>query len=156
MISGSALSYDVIYTDMQAESRKLLPKSVLSRKPEYKVRGNRMAIYLDGITGSHYEMCFRQAYHEIALHFQSTPTRSLARRQAFDPHLQGLSSKVGKTIRSGKLENRGWMRIWIELPTKTLTETLAKDYTELFTLFITETFPILQSMYEQEELEKMK
>ena len=150
----STIDYETFYSQMRTNLRTLLPENILAHKPEYKVRGNRMAIYLDQIAGSHYEICFRQGYHEFALHFESTPERSLARRQVFDPLLVQLSEKVGKQVRSGRHENCGWMRIWIELPVAPLTEKLVTEYTELIVRFMTATFPALKTRYQQESAEK--
>ena len=91
MTKNDLNSYKAFYDQMIASLRANLPSPILARKPEFRVKSNRLQIFLDGIRGSHYEMCFRRDYHEFALHFESTPGRSLARRQAFDPHLQELS-----------------------------------------------------------------
>ena len=156
----SSLGYDNFYTEMQARLRTLLPDNILDCKPKYKVDGNRMQISLDQITGSHYEICLRHSdYHEIALHFESTPERSLARRQAFDPLLKQISDAVSsdtvrRHVQSGKHENRGWMRVWIECPIQPLTESLLSEYTDVFARFIMATFPTLEKIYQQEEAEK--
>jgi hypothetical protein len=149
-MSESILDYETFYSEMQTRFRKLLPARILSLKPVYKVRSNRMAIYLDRITGSHYEICLRQTYHEIALHFESTPERSLERRRAFDPLLNELSKKLGRHVQAGKHENKGWMRVWIECPIAPLTEKLLAEYVDLFARFIMATFPTLEKMYLQE------
>lgn len=99
-------------------------------------KSNRMHITLSDITGLHYEICLRQDYHEIALHFQSTPERSLARRQVFDPKLSDLSTALGRHVQSGKLENRGWMRVWIECPLAPTTEALLAEYSDVLPILL--------------------
>ncbi|MBU0511573.1 MAG: hypothetical protein KKD28_13260 [Chloroflexi bacterium] len=153
-MDASILDYEAFYTELQARLRTLLPDNILAYKPDYKVRSNRLQIFLDRITGSHYEICLRCSYHEIALHFESTPERSLARRQGFDPLLKYLSDTLGRRVRSGKHENRGWMRVWIECPKHPLTMELLDEYTELFAHFIMITFPKLEMIYQQEKAEK--
>ena len=158
-MNTSSLGYDTFFTEMQTRLRTLLPDNILARKPEYKVRSNRMQIFLDRITGSHYEICLRGDYHEIALHFESTPERSLARRQVFDPLLKQISDAVSsdtvrRHVQSGKHENCGWMRVWIECPIQPLTESLLSEYTDVFARFIMATFPTLEKIYQQEEAEK--
>ena len=147
-MDSQTLSYDVFYSEMQARLKWLLPQEVIARKPEFKVRSNRMHIVLDRITGSHYEICLRREYHEIALHFQSTTERNLERRRAFDPLLEELSKTLGYPVRSGKLENQGWMRIWIERPVRPVTQDLLDEYTGIFSRFITTTFPTLEMIYQ--------
>jgi hypothetical protein len=147
------LSYEEVHAQLKSDLLKLFPTEVRSRKPDFKIKGNRMAIYLDRMPGCHYEICFRGAYYEFALHFQSTPERSLERRQAFDPHLSDLTHKMGFTVMSGKLENKGWMRVWYQFSPEDLTPQKVEIYTGLFIKFIAATFPILKRVYEQEEME---
>jgi len=156
LMDTSNLDYDTFYTEMQARLCTLLPGNILARKPRYKVRGNRLQIFLDRdrITGSHYEICLHRSYHEIALHFESTSERNLARRQVFDPLLKQLSDTVDRHVQSGKLENRGYMRVWIKCPKQSLTESLLAEYTDVFARFIMATFPTLEMIYQQEKAEK--
>jgi hypothetical protein len=146
--------YEDFFGEMQNHLLAKFSQSILVRRPRFKVRGNRMQIYLNLIRGSHYEMCFRRKYHEFALHFESTPGRSLARRQAFDPHLRKLSERIGHNVRSGPHENRGWMRVWVQLPPVEPILPLLEQYKELFLRFIEATYPILEEVYMQEAAEK--
>jgi hypothetical protein len=146
--------YEDFLGEMQNHLLAQFSQSILVRKPRFKVRGNRMQIYLDLIRGSHYEMCFRRKYHEFALHFESTPGPSLARRQAFDPHLRKLSERIGHNVRSGPHENRGWMRVWVQLPPVEPILPLLEQYQELFLRFIEATYPILEAAYIREAAEK--
>ena len=148
-----SLPYEIFYERLIQYLRANLPLEVSRRKPKYKTRSNRMQIFLEDIKGSHYEMCFRRGCHEFALHFESTPSRSLSRKQAFDPHLDSLGEKLGEVIRSGPHENRGWMRVWMEQPTRELTTSILEKYQVLFTRFVAITFPILERDYLQEEYE---
>jgi len=145
---GASLSYDTAFEQIQAGLRKRFSPELTYRKPRFEhSTPNRMRIYLDNISGSHYELCFRQAYFEFALHFESASLMSLERRQFFDPHVQELTQKVGKTVRSGPLENRGWMRVWFELPHETITAPKVEWYTDLFARFMIATCPILLEVY---------
>ena len=91
MIKSKFKPYDLFYDQMIHYLRVNLANHIIARYPEFRVRSNRLQIILDGIRGSHYEMCFRRAYHEFALHFESTAARSISRRQAFDSLLHELS-----------------------------------------------------------------
>jgi hypothetical protein len=146
------LSYEAAYAQIQPELQKRLPVEARLRKPQFHVRGNRMHFTLDRITGSHYEMCFRRDYYEFALHFESTLARNVERLQAFEPHINELSQKLGHDINHGNLENKDWKRIWIQLGIEPLTQQKVEYYIDLFSKFIAATFPILQRTYEQSEL----
>jgi hypothetical protein len=147
-------SYETFYGEMIANLRANFSAPILARKPEYRVKSNRLQIFLNGMRGSHYEMCLRRKYHEFALHFESTPGPSLARRQAFDPHLRELSQKIGHNVRSGPHENRGWMRVWVQLPPMESIMPLLEKYQDLFLRFIEATYPILEAVYVREEAER--
>ena len=142
-----ANEYTEFYDRLIKDLRNGLPKSILARDPDFKVRSNRLQIYMDGISGSHYEMCFRRNYHEFALHFESTPERSLERRKAFDPYIDELSIKLNYNVNSGPLENRGWMRVWVQLPPTRPILPMYNKYQDLFQSLIIETYPILESLY---------
>jgi hypothetical protein len=154
MTENDSKSYKAFYDHLITNLRINLPSPILARKPEFRVRSNRMQIFLERLRGSHYEMCFRRKYHEFALHFESTAGRSLARRQAFDPHLRELSQKIGHNVRSGPHENRGWMRVWVQLPPVEPILPLLEHHRELFLRFIEATYPILEAVYIQEATEK--
>jgi hypothetical protein len=145
---GKTLTYEAVHDQMKSNLLKGFPAEVRSRKPDFKIRGNRNAIYLDRMPGSHYEICFRRDYYEFALHFQSTAERSSERRQAFDPHLSNLSHRIGVTVKAGKLENKGWMRVWYQFSPEPLTPQKVQFYTDLFIKFVEATFPILKQVYE--------
>ena len=102
--------YDLFYERLIADLRETLPQAVQDRQPDFEKRSNRLRIKVTGITGVHYEMCFRQDYHEFALHFESTPEISLSRREAIDPYLETMSLSLNYYVQSGPLENKGWMR----------------------------------------------
>jgi hypothetical protein len=146
-INNHEISYEIFDEEMISRLRELVPSRFMMRKPKFKVRSNRMQIYLDRITGSHYEICLRKQYHEMALHFESTPERSLERRQAFDPLLGQIRQEIGHRVNSGPLENRGWMRIWIERPVRARTQELLDEYVDIFARFIEATFPTLEEIY---------
>lgn len=140
--------YDEIYEQITAGLKQRFPIGVTRRKPEFKhTAPNRLQIYLQGITGAHYEICFRTMYYEFALHFESTPAISLKRRQAFDPYLLKISNEVGQNVKADKLENNGWMRIWYEQNRDPITEKHINRYIEDYSRFIKATFPILESLY---------
>jgi hypothetical protein len=147
-----SLPYDAIFEQIKAGLMRQFPVEIKYRKPvfEHTPNRNRMRIYLDGIAGSHYEICFRQAYFEFALHFESTPARSLARRQAFDPHREKLTKQVGVLVKTGPVENKGWMRVWFEQKREPITDSQKIElYTDLFSRFIIATSPILIEAYEK-------
>ena len=146
--SSKDQAYDAIFEQFQAGLIQRFPPEVTYRKPRFEhSRTNRMRIYLDRISGSHYEICFRGGYTEFALHFESTPAKSLERRQAFDPHLQALTQKVGALVRSGRLENKGWMRVWYEQKREPIDQARIALYIEQYSRFIAGTFPILEKVY---------
>ncbi len=41
-------------------------------KNRYEIKNNRMQIFLDSNQSNHYEVCFRDNFLEIALHFESS------------------------------------------------------------------------------------
>ena len=144
------LSYDAIYELIKAGLKQQFPPEVAYLKPEFEhSTPNRIRIYLDRnrIKGAHYEICFRGGYYEFALHFESSSTKSLERRQAFDPHLQELTNQVGQTVKSGALENGGWMRVWYEQKHEQIDEGKTMSYIDHYSRFIAATFPILVTLY---------
>ena len=140
--------YDAIFEQIQAGLMQRFPHEVTYRKPHFEHSApNRLRIYLDRISASHYEICFRGGYYEFALHFESTPAKSLERRQAFDPHLQELTQQVGALVRSGPLENKGWMRVWYEQKREPINQVKIALYIEQYSRFVAGTFPILAKVY---------
>lgn len=107
MRSVTGINNQILYAKMESELRSILPEEILARNPVFKLKGNRNHIFLNWITGSHNEICFRRLYLEIALHCESTPIRSMERRQAFDLQAHDLSHKFGQFVRSGIHENQG-------------------------------------------------
>jgi len=72
----------------------------------------------------------------------------LERRKAFDPLLQDLSTTVGKYVKSGPLENRGWMRVWFENKNEMISQEKIAMYIDQYSKFIAATFPVLVKLYE--------
>ena len=142
--------YDSIFEQIIAGLIERFPPEVMHHKPEFEhSQPNRMRIYIDRdrIKGSHYEICFRGGYYEFALHFESSPAKSLERRQAFDPHLQELADQVGQFIKSGPLEKKGWMRVWYERKHEHIDQEKIKLYIDQYSRFVAATFPILAKLY---------
>jgi hypothetical protein len=144
--------YADVYEQIQAGLQNSFSIHTLFRKPQFKIKNNRMQIFLDQNKESHYEICFRRDYYEFVLHFESTPARSIARRQTFDPYLDEFTLKVGQPVRSGKHEDQGWMRVWFQLTPEPLDSQKAEKYTSLFTNFMEATLPILEKIYETDGL----
>jgi hypothetical protein len=143
-------SYDVIFEEIKAGLIQRFKPEFAFHKPDFDhSTPNRMRIYPDRnlIKGSHYEICFRQKYFEFALHFESTSEISLERRQAFDSHLQELTKQVGTLVRSGPLENKGWMRIWYEQKREPIDKEKILLFIDQYSRFIAATFPILSKIY---------
>jgi predicted transglutaminase-like cysteine proteinase len=145
------LTYDEIFEKIIGDLKLSLPKEILNQRPEFEhSQPNRLRIYLNKslFSGTHYEICFRKTYNEFALHFESTPAKSLERRQSFDPFLNDISKKVGQFIKSGPLENKGWMRIWYERKKGSVNEELVERYVDEYSRFIAATYPILANVYQ--------
>ena len=141
-------SYDTIFEQIQAGLNHKFPPGVTFHNPSFEHSApNRLRIFLDEIKGSHYEICFRRAYYEFALHFESTPALNLERRQPFDSSLDVLTNIVGILVRSGPLENKGRMRIWYEQKHEPIDRGKIIQYIDLYSRFITATFPILLKVY---------
>lgn len=144
-------SYDIIFEQIKLGLLDRFPREAINTKAEFEhSTPNRMRIYFNRtrIKGSHYEICFRGNYYEFALHFESSPAKSLERRQAFDSHLGDLSNKIGRNIMSGKLENRGWMRVWYEESPDQIDQVKINAYIDVYSRFILSTYPILAELYE--------
>jgi len=149
-LNSASESYDVIYEQMKAGLVKRFPPALIRLKPEFEHSApNRIRIYLDRdrIKGTHYQITFRREYYEFALHFESSREMSLKRRQAFDPHLDELTKQVGILVRSGPVENRGWMRVWYEQNREPIGQDQIKLYIDQYSRFIAATFPILAKLY---------
>jgi hypothetical protein len=143
--------YDNIFGQIKAGLNERFPPEINHHLVEFEHSApNRLRIYFDRnrIKGSHYEICFRRDYFEFALHFESTPTKSLVRRRAFDSHLNEITNEVGQKTKSGPLENNGWMRIWYERKPETIDQEKIKLYIDQYSNFINITFPILIRLYE--------
>jgi hypothetical protein len=141
--------FDTIFEQIIAGLIQRYSPEVANRHPRYDhSTPNRLRIYLDRIKGTHYEICFRQNYYEFALHFESSPSISLERRKAFDPHIDQISSQVGERIKSGPLENKGWMRIWYEFKREQIDQEKIDLYIDRFARFVAATFPILECMFD--------
>ncbi len=141
--------YDAVFEQIIAGLIQRYSPEVANRYPRYDhSTPNRLRIYLDRIKGTHYEICFRQNYYEFALHFESSPSISLERRKVFDPHINQISSQVGERIKSGPLENKGWMRVWYERQREQIDQEKINLYIDRFSRFIAATFPILVNMFD--------
>ena len=143
--------YELFYNKMQARLEALLPKPIPVKRLKFEIKGNRMSIYIPGFPGSHYEICFRGSYHEIALHFQSTLNKNESRLAKFKPFQITLKNKLNQNIEIGRLENKDWRSVWIALPPQQFSDVLLEPYSDLLAKFMVETFPILQSAYRDEE-----
>jgi len=144
------LSYDVIFEQLINGLKRSLSKEITVQKPEFEhSTPNRLRIYLDRnkFSGVHYEICFRQAYYEFALHFESTPARNLERRQFFDPHLEEITNLVGQIVKSGPLENQGRMRVWYEHKREPIDQEKINIFIEHYSRFMIATYPILNKVY---------
>ena len=141
--------YDSIFEQIKAGLIERFPPEVTYRKPKFEHSApNRMRIYLDRITGSHYQITFMRDRYEFALHFESTPAISLKRRQAFDPHVQELTKQVGVLVRTGPIEKNGWMGVWYELKPEAIDKEKIKLYIDQYSRFVAATFPILVKLYD--------
>jgi len=144
-----SIPYDAIFEEIISGLIQRYPPEFINRNPKYdRSASNRLRIYLDRMKGAHFEICFRRDYYEFALHFESSPAISLERRGAFDPFIEQLTTSVGVKIKSGPLENRGWMRIWYELKNEPVTQEKVNLYMDHYSRFIAATFPILEKMFE--------
>jgi len=145
------LSNDEIFEKIIEGLKINLPDEILHYKPDFKhSRPNRLQIYLDKnlFPGSHYEICFRQDYFEFALHFESSTAMNLERKQAFDSHLNEISDKTGQFVKSGKLENKGRMRVWFEHKKGSVTEEQIQKFIDEYSRFMVATYPILAKIYQ--------
>lgn len=143
--------YDTIFEQIKLGLLDRFPREAIYTKAEFEhSTPNRMRIYFNRarIKGSHYEICFRGNYYEFALHFESSPAKSLERRQAFDSHLGDLTSQIGRNIKSGKLENRGWMRVWYEESPEQIDQVKIEIYIDSYSRFIAATYPLLAKLYD--------
>lgn len=146
------LTFDEIFEIIIEGLKRNLPTHIINNHTvfDHTPGRNRLRIYVNKnyFPGSHYEICLRQDYSEFALHFESTPAKNMERRQAFDSHLNEISEKVGQNINSGKLENKGWMRIWYERKKGTVNEELVKLYVDEYSRFMLATYPIMVNVYQ--------
>jgi hypothetical protein len=141
-------NYDIIFEQIKTGLIERFPPEVTYRKPRFEYStSNRMRIYLDRIPGSHYQITFMRDRYEFALHFESTPNKSLERRQAFDQHLQKLTEQVGTLVKSGRIENKGWMGVWFEKKVEMISPEHITLYIDQYSKFISATFPILEKLY---------
>lgn len=141
--------YKDIFDQIKAGLFHRFPSAVIYRKPDFRYsHRNRMQIMLDRITGSHYQITFMGERYEFALHFESTPVKSLERRQAFDPFIKELTKQVGTLVKSGPIENMGWMGVWYERKPETIDQEKIKLYIDQYSRFIAVTFPILVKLYD--------
>jgi hypothetical protein len=141
-------TYNEIFDLIKAGLIQRFLPNILQRKPDFRYsHRNRMQIMLDRISGSHYQITFMRDRYEFALHFESSPPISLTRRKAFDPHLQELTSQVGQLVKSGPIENKGWMGVWYERKVEMIDQEKVKLYIDQFSKFISATFPILAKLY---------
>lgn len=143
--------YDIIFEQIKLGLLDRFPREAIYNKAEFEhSTPNRMRIYFnrERIKGAHYEICFRGNYYEFALHFESSPAKSLERRQAFDSHLGDLTNQIGRKIKSGPLENKGWMRVWYEESPEQIDQEKIKIYIDSYSRFITTTYPILANLYD--------
>lgn len=145
-------NYAVVFEQIIANLKSHMTPEIYLRNPRFEVRGNRLQIFLDGISGSHYEICFRQAYYEFALHFESTAERNLERRQAFDAHLDVYAQIISRPVYSGKLENQGRMRVWYQIAPEPLNDRTVNGYSSNFSKFIAATYPTLEQLYLPKEI----
>jgi hypothetical protein len=146
-----SLTYDEIYDQIIIGLKNKLPQGIMQHKPEFEhTHPNRLRIYINKnlFPGSHYEICFRQTYYEFALHFESTPTKDLERRQFFDPYLDDISRQVGQFVKSGPRENKGRMRVWYEHKRVIIGEKEIRQYIEEYTRFVLATYPIMEKAYQ--------
>jgi hypothetical protein len=117
-------------------------------------RGNVLEIKIAHIRGCHYEIGFHRGCHEIALHFQGTSANNASRLDGFRPYQKKIQAALGHPVILGPHENQGRTRLWIKLPVSPCTETLVETYSDLTARLIIETFPILQSILEEESQSK--
>jgi hypothetical protein len=142
----SSGDYERLFTTMQEMLASRLSGTIKTQMIKYKIRGNHMEIDC-GFPGSHYEVCFRGQYHEIALHFQSSDQANESRLAPFLLKLEEISQKLGRTVKAGKLEHKGWKRLWIELPVRPLSQDLLTPYSDLMAKMMVETLPVLRKAY---------
>ncbi len=128
--------YDIVFNQVKSIIANEGKDFIAVEKVIYKVSGNHMEIHLPECRGSHYEICFRQDYTEIALHFQSTLSKNLERLNAIIPFIPVIEGKLNKKISYGKLENKDWKRIWIEQEKSNLNEDEIINTAKLMSMFI--------------------
>ena len=140
--------YDFIFEQIKAGLIERFLPEITYRKPKFEhSTPNRMRIYMDRVTGSHYQITFMRDRYEFALHFESTPAMSLQRRQAFDPYVQDFTRQIGISVKTGKIENKGWMGVWYDRKLETIDLEKIKLYVDQYSRFIAATFPILLKLY---------
>ncbi len=71
----------------------------------YDINGNRLRLFLNAVKANHYEVCFREKYLEIGLHFESTLQPNELRLNAFIDHKEKIITAMGMPVQFGKLEN---------------------------------------------------
>jgi len=139
--------YEQAFTQFKEVLESELKRKNFSVNFIFKISGNHMEIQIPGYSGSHYEICFRQEYDELALHFQSTLNANMNRLNVLIPHISEMENMTGRKIKSGKLESKDWKRIWIEEPKTDLTTDTIRGYAIIMANFILSSYPYLQKAY---------
>lgn len=138
-------AYHEFFKEIEARVPELLPDAIYQEPHHFQARANFWQMIFDEFGGCHYQITLRRDYHEIALHFESSRQASHARLNAFEPHVEELSSALNEPIYAGTMGPRGsWARVWFARVPEPLNESLASAQAAQLTRFITATFPILQ------------
>lgn len=135
------------FNTLRIKLEAILTSIVGSTHLELIQRSNFLQIRLAGFSGCHYEIILRRDKHEIALHFESSPSASEARLEVFESYIEELNRSLEIPIQTGKFGNRGWTQVWIECTAQPLSQELAHDLSDQTMRFIATTYPVLKKAY---------
>ncbi|TEU16815.1 MAG: hypothetical protein E3J21_09765 [Anaerolineales bacterium] len=108
---------------------------------------NYMQLVYPEFPGAHYDLILGRANDQLAIYFESSREKNMARLAVFESHQEGLSAKMGHPVIADP-RCQSWTRVELHLSRAPWTSQQAEIYAKLMGRFVDATFSLLRQAFD--------